>query len=109
MGGFQEEKKHIAMDFLPQTARWVFYCLALGVVLCAVAMAVVQNAWQTILLFLLHCLCLFALYLIFRAEYLAVTQLVVYVGGSMVLLIYCAMSVPRQPAPEKTKEWLKRQ
>ena len=95
------------MDFLPQMVHGVFYSLALCVVLCAVAMAVVQNVWRTILLFFLQCLCLFALYLTLRAEYLAIAQLVVYVGGSMVLLIYCAMSIPRQPPPKKTIEWFK--
>ena len=74
-------------------AEVVFFIAAIGAVLGAVGTITLRNPFFAVLGLVAHLLCLAALFLLLRAEFVAAAQVVVYVGAVMVLYVFVAAYV----------------
>ena len=74
-------------------AEVVFVIAALGAILGAGATISLRNPFFAVLGLVAHLLCLAALFLLLRAEFVAAAQVVVYVGAVMVLYVFVAAYV----------------
>ncbi len=74
-------------------AEVVFVIAALGAILGAGATITLRNPFFAVLGLVSHLLCLAALFLLLRAEFVAAAQVVVYVGAVMVLYVFVAAYV----------------
>ena len=74
-------------------AEVVFFIAALGAVAGAVGTITLRNPFFAVLGLVAHLLCLAALFLLLRAEFVAAAQVVVYVGAVMVLYVFVAAYV----------------
>jgi len=71
-------------------AEVVFFIAGLGAVGGALATVVLRNPFYSVLALVVHLLCLAALFLLLRAEFVAAAQVVVYAGAVMVLYVFVA-------------------
>ena len=69
----------------------IFFLLALSAAASAVLMLVQRNPLMSAIWLIANFFCLAALYLLLRAQLLAVLQIVVYTGAIMVLVIFVIM------------------
>jgi len=71
-----------------QTLFWFFFLITIGSAVCVVTVRNLVHAafWLMITLF-----CVAALYVFLKADFLAATQVVVYVGGILVLVLFGVM------------------
>ena len=71
-----------------QTLFWFFFLITIGSATCVVTVRNLVHAafWLMITLF-----CIAALYVFLKADFLAATQVVVYVGGILVLVLFGVM------------------
>ena len=74
-------------------AEVVFFIAGLGAIAGAVATITLRNPFFAVLGLVGHLLCLAALFLLLRAEFVAAAQVVVYVGAVMVLYVFVAAYV----------------
>jgi NADH:ubiquinone oxidoreductase subunit 6 (subunit J) len=74
----------------------VFFIAAIGAVLGAVGTVALRNPFYSVLSLVGHLLCLAALFLLLRAEFVAAAQVVVYAGAVMVLYVFVAAYVGSQ-------------
>jgi NADH-quinone oxidoreductase subunit J len=74
-------------------AEVVFFIAALGAIAGAVGTVALQNPFYSVLSLVGHLLCLAALFLLLRAEFVAAAQVVVYAGAVMVLYVFVAAYV----------------
>ena len=74
-------------------AEVVFFVAAIGAVLGAVGTVGLRNPFYSVLALVAHLLCLAALFLLLRAEFVAAAQVVVYAGAVMVLYVFVAAYV----------------
>src|SRR3712207_671174 len=74
-------------------AEVVFFVAAFGAVLGAVGTVALRNPFYSVLALVAHLLCLAALFLLLRAEFVAAAQVVVYAGAVMVLYVFVAAYV----------------
>jgi NADH:ubiquinone oxidoreductase subunit 6 (subunit J) len=74
-------------------AEVVFFIAGLGAILGAGATISLRNPFFAVLGLVAHLLCLAALFLLLRAEFVAAAQVVVYVGAVMVLYVFVAAYV----------------
>src|SRR3712207_6492140 len=74
-------------------AEVVFFVAAIGAVLGAVGTVALRNPFYSVLALVAHLLCLAALFLLLRAEFVAAAQVVVYAGAVMVLYVFVAAYV----------------
>lgn len=74
-------------------AEVVFFIAAIGAVAGAVGTISLRNPFFAVLGLVAHLLCLAALFLLLRAEFVAAAQVVVYVGAVMVLYVFVAAYV----------------
>jgi NADH-quinone oxidoreductase subunit J len=74
-------------------AEVVFFIAAAGAVGGAVATVALRNPFYSVLALVAHLLCLAALFLLLRAEFVAAAQVVVYAGAVMVLYVFVAAYV----------------
>ncbi|MCX7020443.1 MAG: NADH-quinone oxidoreductase subunit J [bacterium] len=70
----------------PQTV--IFYCLAVIIILSAVIATFARNIVNAAYGLFFTLLALGGVYVLLRADFLAVTQIVIYVGGILVLLLF---------------------
>ena len=80
---------------------WIFFSLCVGTLASVVGMGMVRDTLRAVLFFLCQSLSLFAWLLWLRADYLAAVQLVIYVGGGVVLMAYCAMNLQKRHRKKK--------
>jgi NADH:ubiquinone oxidoreductase subunit 6 (subunit J) len=80
-------------------AEVIFFIAALGAIAGAVGTVMVRNPFFSVLSLVAHLLCLAALFLLLRAEFVAAAQVVVYAGAVMVLYVFVAAYVGGQDAP----------
>jgi NADH:ubiquinone oxidoreductase subunit 6 (subunit J) len=66
----------------------LFFIAGTGAVLAALAVVLVRNPFYSVLALAFHLLCLAALFLLLRAEFVAAAQVVVYAGAMMVLYVF---------------------
>jgi NADH-quinone oxidoreductase subunit J len=69
-------------------AEILFFIAGTGAVAGAVGVIVLRNPFYSVLSLVGHLLCLAALFLLLRAEFVAVAQVVVYAGAVMVLYVF---------------------
>src|SRR5918999_3888150 len=69
-------------------AEVVFFLAAIGAVAGAVGTVSLRNPFYAVLALVCHLLCLAALFLLLRAEFVAAAKVVVYAGAVMVLYVF---------------------
>ncbi len=69
-------------------AELIFFIAALGALGGAIGVIAVRNPFYSVLALVSHLLCLAALFLLLRAEFIAAAQVVVYAGAVMVLYVF---------------------
>ncbi len=69
-------------------AEVFFFLAAIGAVAGAVGTVALRNPFYSVLALVCHLLCLAALFLLLRAEFVAAAQVVVYAGAVMVLYVF---------------------
>src|SRR5918998_227645 len=74
-------------------AEVFFFIAGLGAIAGAIGTVALRNPFFAVLGLVGHLLCLAALFLLLRAEFVAVAQVVVYVGAVMVLYVFVAAYV----------------
>jgi len=65
-----------------------FFIAGIGAIAGAIGVATVKNPFYAVLALVSHLLCLAALFLLLRAEFIAAAQVVVYAGAVMVLYVF---------------------
>jgi len=80
-------------------AEVVFFIAALGAIAGAAGTVALRNPFFSVLSLVAHLLCLAALFLLLRAEFLAAAQVVVYAGAVMVLYVFVTAYVGSEEAP----------
>src|SRR3954454_4635903 len=74
-------------------AEVVFFIAAIGAIAGAAGTVAARNPFFSVLSLVGHLLCLAALFLLLRAEFVAAAQVVVYAGAVMVLYVFVAAYV----------------
>jgi NADH:ubiquinone oxidoreductase subunit 6 (subunit J) len=69
-------------------AEVLFFVAGVGAIAGAIGVVVLRNAFYSVLALVSHLLCLAALFLLLRAEFVAAAQVVVYAGAVMVLYVF---------------------
>jgi NADH-quinone oxidoreductase subunit J len=69
-------------------ASVLYFIAAIGAVAGAIGVVTVRNPFYAVLALVSHLLCLAALFLLLRAEFVAAAQVVVYAGAVMVLYVF---------------------
>ena len=77
-----------------------FYTLAALILGFAVLVISAREAVHSVLFLVLNLLCVAALYVVLNAQFLAVIQVLVYVGGIVVLYLFVVMLVNLKRPPE---------
>ncbi len=77
-----------------------FYTLAVLILGLGVAVVTTPKTVHSVLFLVLNFLCVAILYVVLRAEFLAVIQVLVYAGGIVVLYLFVVMLVNLKRAPE---------
>jgi len=76
-------------------AEVVFFIAAFGVIAGAVGTVALRDPFYSVLALVGHLLCLAALFLLLRAEFVAAAQVVVYAGAIMVLYVFVSAYIGR--------------
>jgi NADH:ubiquinone oxidoreductase subunit 6 (subunit J) len=87
---------------------FTFYAFELFAALSAVAILFVKNIFYGALLLIVCLLSLAGIYVISNAEFIAVTQILIYAGGVLVLIIFGVMLTTRisgKPLVVKSHNW----
>jgi NADH-quinone oxidoreductase subunit J len=77
----------------------LFFVAGSGAVAGAIGVIAVRNPFYSVLALVSHLLCLAALFLLLRAEFVAAAQVVVYAGAVMVLYVFVVAYVGGQDEP----------
>ncbi|HUR84432.1 MAG TPA: NADH-quinone oxidoreductase subunit J [Solirubrobacteraceae bacterium] len=80
-------------------AEVLFFLAGAGAVAGAIGVVAVRNPFFSVLALVSHLLCLAALFLLLRAEFVAAAQVVVYAGAVMVLYVFVVAYVGGQDEP----------
>ena len=78
----------------------VFYTLAVLILGLGVAVVTTPKTVHSVVFLVINFLCVAMLYVVLRAEFLAVIQVLVYAGGIVVLYLFVVMLVNLKRAPE---------
>jgi NADH:ubiquinone oxidoreductase subunit 6 (subunit J) len=65
-----------------------FFLAAIGAITGAIGVVMLRNPFYSVLALVFHLICLAALFLLLRAEFVAAAQVVVYAGAVMVLYVF---------------------
>ncbi len=65
-----------------------FFLAAIGAISGAIGVVMLRNPFYSVLALVFHLICLAALFLLLRAEFVAAAQVVVYAGAVMVLYVF---------------------
>jgi NADH-quinone oxidoreductase subunit J len=80
-------------------AEVLFFLAGIGAIAGAIGVVAVRNPFFSVLALVSHLLCLAALFLLLRAEFVAAAQVVVYAGAVMVLYVFVVAYVGGQDEP----------
>ncbi|MFP4625052.1 MAG: NADH-quinone oxidoreductase subunit J [Natronomonas sp.] len=80
-----------------------FFLFALVTVGAALGVVLVRDVWHSALLLGAALLSVAVHYVMLRAEFLAAMQVLVYVGGVLVLITFAVMLVRRDEDPDETE------
>src|ERR1700710_1197699 len=72
-------------------AQVLFYLMAFIVIASAVFVAATKNLVRSIFMFFITLFALAGLYVLALADFVAITQIVIYVGGILVLILFAFM------------------
>lgn len=72
-------------------ADFIFYFFIAVTILAAIGMLIVKNVFHAALLLITCLISLAGIYVLLQAEFLAVTQIMIYAGGILVLIIFGVM------------------
>jgi NADH-quinone oxidoreductase subunit J len=87
----------------------LFYGLEIVAALSAIAILFTKNVFYGALLLIMCLLAIAGIYIIANAEFLAVTQILIYAGGVLVLVIFGVMltsKISGKPLVVENKNWL---
>src|SRR3954471_20199950 len=76
-------------------AQVVFFIAAAGAIAGAGGTVALRNPFYSVLALVAHLLCLAALFLLLRAEFVAAEQVVVYAGAVVVLCVFVSAYIGR--------------
>ncbi|HVT88432.1 MAG TPA: NADH-quinone oxidoreductase subunit J [Tepidisphaeraceae bacterium] len=79
------------------TAAWLFYIFALMSVISAIGVVATRNIVRTAVALLFTLIGVAGLYFLLNAEFLAAVQLVVYAGGTLILIVFGVMLTSKSP------------
>src|ERR671921_1672692 len=77
----------------------LFFVAGVGAIAGAIGVVAMRNPFFSVLALVSHLLCLAALFLLLRAEFVAAAQVVVYAGAVMVLYVFVVAYVGGQDQP----------
>src|SRR5919199_4031709 len=80
----------------------IFFIAGIGAVAGAVGTVALRNPFYSVLSLVAHLICLAALFLLLRAEFVAAAQVVVYAGAVMVLYVFVSAYIGGADAPVGT-------
>jgi NADH-quinone oxidoreductase subunit J len=83
-------------------SQFLFFVAAIGALGGAVGVVVIRNPFYTVLSLVFHLICLAALFLLLRAEFVAAAQVIVYAGAVMVLYVFVVAYVGGSDEPLTT-------
>ena len=66
----------------------IFFVAAIGAVAGAIGVVTMRNPFYSVLMLVVHLICLAVLFLLLRAEFVAAAQVIVYAGAVMVLYVF---------------------
>jgi NADH:ubiquinone oxidoreductase subunit 6 (subunit J) len=81
----------------------VYFIAAIGAVAGAIGVVTVRNPFYSVLALVFHLICLAALFLLLRAEFVAAAQVIVYAGAVMVLYVFVVAYVGGGDEPLATR------
>ena len=81
-----------------------FYTLSVLILGLAILVVTAKNTVHSVLFLVINFLCVAVLYVVLRAEFLAVIQVLVYAGGIVVLYLFVVMLVNLKREPEAHKD-----
>lgn len=81
-----------------------FYTLAALILVLAVLVVTAKNAVYSVVYLVFDFLAVAALYVMLRAQFLAVVQILVYAGGIVVLYLFVVMLVSQKSGPEAHRD-----
>jgi NADH-quinone oxidoreductase subunit J len=81
-----------------------FYTLATLILGFAILVITTREAVHSVLFLVMNLLCVAALYVVLNAQFLAVIQVLVYVGGIVVLYLFVVMLVNLKRPPEARQD-----
>lgn len=87
----------------------LFYGLVVAAALSAIAILFTKNVFYAALLLIMCLLAIAGIYIIANAEFLAVTQILIYAGGVLVLVIFGVMltsKISGKPLVVENKNWI---
>lgn len=87
----------------------LFYGLAIVAALSAIAILFTRNVFYAALFLIMCLLAVAGIYIIANAEFLAVTQILIYAGGVLVLVIFGVMltsKISGKPLVVENKNWI---
>jgi len=73
----------------------VFFIASIGAIAGAIGVIALRNPFYSVLSLVGHLLCLAALFMLLRAEFLAAAQVIIYAGGVMVLYVFVVAYIGR--------------
>jgi NADH:ubiquinone oxidoreductase subunit 6 (subunit J) len=76
-----------------------FFIAAIGALAGAIGVVTIRNPFYSVLSLVFHLICLAALFLLLRAEFVAAAQVIVYAGAVMVLYVFVVAYVGGGDAP----------
>ncbi|MGH2889232.1 MAG: NADH-quinone oxidoreductase subunit J family protein [Solirubrobacteraceae bacterium] len=77
----------------------IFFIAAIGALAGAIGVIALRNAFYSVLALVCHLICLAALFLLLRAQFVAAAQVVVYAGAVMVLYVFVVAYVGGEDEP----------
>jgi NADH-quinone oxidoreductase subunit J len=77
----------------------LFFIAAIGALAGAIGVVLLRNPFYSVLSLVSHLICLAALFLLLRAEFVAAAQVVVYAGAVMVLYVFVVAYIGGEDEP----------
>jgi NADH-quinone oxidoreductase subunit J len=77
----------------------LFFLAAIGALGGAIGVVMIRNPFYSVLALVFHLICLAALFLLLRAEFVAAAQVIVYAGAVMVLYVFVVAYVGGSDEP----------
>ncbi|HEX5194715.1 MAG TPA: NADH-quinone oxidoreductase subunit J [Solirubrobacteraceae bacterium] len=77
----------------------IFFIAAIGAITGAIGVVMMRNPFYSVLALVCHLICLAALFLLLRAQFVAAAQVIVYAGAVMVLYVFVVAYIGEADEP----------